>query len=369
MKASRWISIVAAVGIGGERRRPGGGRALADAAGQNACNCSPDWKVFATGLTNPRHIRVGPDDLLYVAEAGVGGTQLAPADCPLDNAFNQTAPYMGGLTGRVSRIHRDGRVETVAEGIASVVDGTAEVLGTSDLAWIGRTLYVMTEGGGCTRGLPNAPSGILRVNRDRSLTYVADITAFIRANPVEMEPVCGEFGDCEPDGTPHSMVAVGPYLYVVEANHNSILRVDPRNGHIRRLHDLSTLDPAPIGIVRRGGHALIGTFDGDLLGMRLFGGPVSYLRSGYNPIVDLIFFRDRLHLLETFTAANPWTGNAGQVIRRNRDGSSTSIVTGLNFPIGLAEWLGDLYVSQNGYFQGPVEGTGEIVKIRCRGRR
>ena len=70
------------------------------------------------------------------------------------------------------------------------------------------------------------------------------------------------------------------------------------------------------------------------------------------------FFRDRLRLLETFTNAAPWTGNASQVIRRNRDGSSTPIATGLNVPIGLAEWRGDLYVSQNSYFQGPVEGNG-----------
>jgi hypothetical protein len=367
MKLHRWTSLAAGAAVWAASVVGfGTGRSLADGS---EGHCSPDWTVFASGLTNPRHIRVGPDDLLYVAEAGIGGTQLAPPDCPLDNAFNQTAPYMGGLSGRVSRVHRDGRVETVAEGIASFVDGTGEVLGTSDVAWIGRTLYVLTEGGGCTRGLPDAASGVLRVNRDRSLSYVADVTAFIRANPVEVEPVCGPFGDCEPDGTPHSMVAVGPYLYVVEANHSSILRVDPRDGTIQRIHDLSALDPAPIGIVRRGDHALIGGFHGDLLEMRLLGGPVRSLQSGYNPIVDLTFFRDRLHLLETFTNAAPWTGNAGQVIRRNRDGSSTPIATGLNVPIGLAEWRGDLYVSQNSYFQGPVEGTGEIVRVRCRGRR
>jgi hypothetical protein len=331
--------------------------------------CDAEWTVFATGLTNPRHIRVGPDGLLYVAEAGVGGERLAPASCPLDNMFNQTAPYKGGLTGRVSRVHPNGRVETVARGIASFVDGTAEVLGPTDVEWIGDTLYVLTEGGGCTRGLPNHPAGILRVGRDGTPRYVADVTAFIRANPVASEPVCGPAGDCEPDGVPHSMVAVGPYLYVIETNHNSILRVDPRSGDIQRLHDLSVLDPAPIRIIRRGDAALIGTFDGDLLEMGLFGGPVSFLQSGLNPVVDLTRLEGRLFLLETFTWAEPFAGNAGRVLRRGKDGALETIASGFNFPIGLAHWRGDLYVSQNSYFQGPVRGTGEIAKIRCRDRR
>ena len=33
--------------------------------------------TFATGLTNPRHVRAGPGGALYVAEAGIGGDQLA----------------------------------------------------------------------------------------------------------------------------------------------------------------------------------------------------------------------------------------------------------------------------------------------------
>ena len=36
-----------------------------------------DVAAFASGLTNPRHVRFGPDGQLYVAEAGVGGDQPA----------------------------------------------------------------------------------------------------------------------------------------------------------------------------------------------------------------------------------------------------------------------------------------------------
>jgi hypothetical protein len=308
---------------------------------------------------------VGPDGLLYVAEAGVGGDR-EPTCTPADNMFNGPA-YRGGLTGRVSRVHRDGRVETVAEGIASFVDGTSEVLGATDVAWIGRTLYVLTEGGGCTRGLPDHPAGIVRVNRDRSVSYVADLTAFIRSHPVEVEPLCGPAGDCEPDGVPHSMIAVGGYLVVVETNHNSVLVVDPRSGRVARLHDLSVADPAPIRIIRDGHRALIGTFDGDLLEMSLLRREVSFLQSGFNPIVDLTRLRGKLHLLETFTV--PWTGGTGRVLRRSPDGSSVEVASGLNFPMGLAAWRGDLYVTHNSFFQGPVEGTGELLRIRCRPRK
>lgn len=44
------------------------------AATVRAQTCStPNWTVFATGLTNPRNIRIGPKGDIYVAEAGVGG--------------------------------------------------------------------------------------------------------------------------------------------------------------------------------------------------------------------------------------------------------------------------------------------------------
>jgi hypothetical protein len=244
------------------------------------------------------------------------------------------------------------------------VDGTSEVLGTSDVAWIGNTLYALTEGGGCTRGLPDHPSGILRVDGNGSLEYVADITAFIRSHPVEAPPLCGKTGDCEPDGVPHSMIAVGGLLYVVETNHNSVLRVDPGDGSVERLYDMSVKDPAPIRIMHKGAGALIGTFDGDLMKVGLARRAVSFLQSGFNPVVDLVDFRGSLHLLEPFTV--PWTPETGRVIRRDQDGAVTEIAAGLNFPMGLAEWGGDLYVSHNSFFQGPVPGTGEIVKIACQ---
>ena len=75
----------------------------------------PSVTTYATGLTNPRGLTFGPDGKLYVAEAGTGGT-LTPrggADCPID--INVFSPYTAGFSGRVVRVRRDGKQETVPE--------------------------------------------------------------------------------------------------------------------------------------------------------------------------------------------------------------------------------------------------------------
>jgi hypothetical protein len=324
--------------------------------------------TFATGLTAPRHVRFGPDGNLYVAEAGVGGTEPAVATpgCELvDNMFSQDGPYKPGFTGRISRILPNGTRQTVATGLPSVVDNTGDALGPSDLAWLGGTMYVTLEGGGCSEGLPDHPAGIAQVNADGTWEIVADVSAFVRANPVESEPACGPDGDCEPDGVPHSLLAHGRYLYVVETNHNSVLRVDPKTGTIARMYDLSVQDPAPIVLTRKGNTYYLGGFDGLI---QTFGhdfGAIQTFDEGFGPIVELEFAKGRLHVLETFGAETPWTPGTGQVIRLETDGTRTTIADGLEFPIGMAQGLGGaLYVSTKSYGQGEgVEGAGEIVRI------
>ena len=118
-------------------------------------------ETFATGLTNPRHVRFGPDGLLYVAEAGIGGNQPATTCPPVDNMFTQDGPYLAGFSGRISRIRRDGTRETVADRLPSSHDGLGDGFGPSDVAWIGRTMYAVIEGGGCSRGLEDHPAGII----------------------------------------------------------------------------------------------------------------------------------------------------------------------------------------------------------------
>ncbi len=326
---------------------------------------NPNWTVFATGLTNPRHIRMGPDGHLYVAEAGTGGDQLQTCDWP-GNFFTVPGPYMGGFTARISRILPSGERQTVADGLPSARDGFGDALGVSDIAWIGHDMYALVEGGGCTRGLPDHPAGIVRIDQDGSYSYVADITAFIRANPVASEPPCGPDGDCEPDGVPHSMIADGDRLLVVEANHSSVLQVDPRTGAVVRLYDLSIEDPVPIVLTRRGAHYLLGGFAGLIHGFDRRFGPITLEGEGFGPIVEMSYVRGRLHVLETFGLETPWTPETGRVVRANANGTTTSVACQLDFPIGMAARGHDIFVSTVSYGQGPVEGLGQIVRIDLR---
>ena len=328
----------------------------------------PNWTVAATGLTNPRLVRIGPDGLVYVAEAGVGGDQLQTCDWP-GNLFTVPGPYRGGFTARISRILPNGRRQTVADRLPSFVDGFGDALGATDIAWIDGQMYALIEGGGCTRGLPDHPAGIVRIFKNGSYKYVADITSFIRANPVANEPLCGPEGDCEPDGVPHSMIVHGDTLLIVETNHNSVLQVNPKTGAIRRIYDLSVEDPAPIILTERAGWFFLGGFDGLIHAFTRRGhgfGPIHQIGSGFGPIVDMTFVRGRLHLLETFAAETPWTPGTGRVLRHDRDGNAI-VACNLDFPIGMARKGNHLYVSTVSYGQGPVEGLGKLVRIDLDG--
>ena len=96
-------------------------------------------------------------------------------------------------------------------------------------------MYALLAGAGCSHGHTDVDNGIVRVNNDGTTTQVADLSAFIKANPVaNPDPA-----DFEPDGTWYSMVAARGELYAVEPNHGEVDRVDPWTGAIRRVVDVS----------------------------------------------------------------------------------------------------------------------------------
>jgi hypothetical protein len=178
-------------------------------------------QVIASGLRNPRGFTWGCDGALYVAESGLPGAEPT------------------NFTGRVSRV-KHGIRETIVDNLPVSVGAGGDTVGASDVAFIGKRLYVSISAGPA-HGHPDFPGGVYRVKKG-SIKLVANTDKFNVANP----PL-----DCADCGTPadelsntFSMIAHNCKLYLVDANKDVINVVDPNAsslGRIARFADFSPL--------------------------------------------------------------------------------------------------------------------------------
>ena len=329
--------------------------------------------VFASGLNNPRGLEWGPDGNLYVAEGGAGGTTSTTAD-QCTQVKPPIGPYKGGFSADILRFAPDGTRSVVAGGLPSDQSAPPRNFqsGVADVAFIGHTLYALEAGAGCSHGHADVDNAILRVNANGTTTQVANLSAFIKANPVAQP----DEDDFEPDGTWYSMVPFHGDLYAVEPNHGEVDQIDPWTGTVSRLVDVSAtyghIVPTAIAFGGLfGGFALgnLGTFpvvpgSSQLMRVTPWGG-ISTVRTGFTTILGLDFdLWGNLYVLESMTAAGP-PGPAqlgtGKIVRINFFGGTSTIATGLSFPTGMTIGPdGALYVSNLG-FAGP--GAGQILRI------
>ena len=264
-----------------------GGRITAQEASPVPDPSGPGYVVVASELTSPRGFTWGPDGTLYVALAGSGGPNAATEAAPTTDAIG---PWTGGPTAAVVSI-TGGCPVAVATGLPSSIDATGGILGTDDVAFLGGELYVAVDGGGTVHGNPDQPSGIYRV-ADGAATVVADLSAWVRANPVAAVPP-----DYDPDAAGYRMVAdeAGGMLWVLDPNSGQVISVTP-DGTIARVADLSAQHPVPAAIVAD---------------------PEGGVYVGY-------------------LTAVPFPDGASMVVHVARDGTVTDVWTGLTVVTGLA---------------------------------
>ena len=328
--------------------------------------------VFATGLNNPRGLKFGPDGNLYVAEGGIGGADSTEGCC--EQVIPPVGPYTGSVTGsRISKIDANGVRTTAVDNLpSSQTSATTGNLtsGAADIAFIGETLYILLAGAGCSHGVsqvPEMPNGLLRVNADGTTELIANLSAFVKANPVA-HPNPGDF---EPDGTWYSMIALGDTLYAVEPNHGELDKITA-SGQISRIADISASQGhiVPTALAYHGNFYVgnLNTFPvvpGSSKILKITpSGNVTVAIEGLTTVLGLLFDgRDRMYVLETSTAPGDPTPFTGKVIRVDRSGHQTEIASGLFFPTGMTLGPdGALYVSNVGFGPPPVR-LGEILRI------
>jgi len=326
-------------------------------------------KVFATGLNNPRGLTFGPDGNLYVAEGGIGGTDSSTTCAQV---LPPVGPYKGSADGsRISRINHAGVVSTYVDKLPSSQTSPLQnslVSGVADVAFVGKTLYAIFSGAGCSHGVPSIPNAVIKVKPDRSWSILANLSEFQMANPVaNPEP-----DDFEPDGTWYSMINVDGNLYAVEPNHGEMDRITT-SGAISRIIDISASQGhiVPTAMAFYQGNFYVGnlsTFPAVLGVSSVYkitpGGQISVYATGFNMILGLAFDQlGGLYVLEN-TTNNPFpTPGTGDIVRIDPSGSKQVITSGLNLPTGMTFGPdGKLYVSNWG-FGPPAIGGGQVLQI------
>jgi hypothetical protein len=324
--------------------------------------------VYAMGLNNPRGLKFGPDGKLYVAEGGTGGTN-STTGC--DQVIPPIGPYTGSQTGsRISVIDSNGVRTTVADNIpSSQTSEGALVSGVADIAFVGNTLYGLLAGAGCSHGVTGIPNGIIRGNSDKTFTMVADLSAFLKANPVAQP----EEDDFEPDGSWYSLINVNGDLYAIEPNHGELDKITTA-GAISRVADISATQGhiVPAAMAFHDGNFYVGnlrTFPIVSGSSKIYritpSGQVTPVVNGLTTVLGVAFDdRGRMYVLEN-TTNNPFpTPGTGRVLRVDTNGAFEVIASGLFLPTGMTFGPdGRLYVSNVGFGPPPV-GLGQILAIQ-----
>jgi hypothetical protein len=346
---------------------------------------SSNATIYASGLQSPRGLKFGPDGELYVAEAGTGGTVSTVNVCPKTQVLPPIGAYLGGSTGRISKLDKSGNRTTVASGFPSSLAAEGDLQGVADIAFLNGVLYAVTAGGGCSHGNATSPNIIARVDtKTGSWKPIANLSQFVQSHPAAYPDVA----DFEPDGVFYSLIAYDNRLYTLEPNHGQLFS-SSASGDLREEVDISMQQGhiVPTSIAAKDGKFYIGNLglfpitpeSSKIMSFNIGACPWPFLfgfgcgdephkprlsgsRYGFTTVVAVDFGPDGLLYALELNDAPGFPGppfGVGKVVRLNRAGDIEDVATGLSLPTGMTFGPdGYLYVSNFG-----AAPTGQILRI------
>lgn len=296
--------------------------------------------TVTSGLVNPRGIAFAADGSLDVA---VGGT--------------------GDMDAGVARIV-DGCPRPIVIGMPTYRIVFNAPTGVADVAILDDQRYLLLSGGDIDRG--DAPNGLYRYDDSGNTQLVANVSAFIRDNPVAEKP-----GDFDTDGQPYALLPMGDAFWATEGNSNQLLRLG-LDGAVTRVVDLSAGHPIPTGMAPApDGGAYVGFLtkipyaEGGARVVQISPeGAQREVWTGLSLVTALAV--DGNGTLYALEMATDFDGNdpdsirpgTGRVVRQTGPDTFEEVITGLTFPIAMEFGPdGALYVATPGFSADNGEGT------------
>lgn len=289
-------------------------------------------QLLTSGLLGASGATIGPDGALYAVE---------------------------GAVGKVTRIDlRNGRKRTFAEGLPPAFEFVG-IGGAMDVAFIGRTAYVLTTLVGQFGG---PADGIYRVNSRYDVEPIIDLGTFSRDNPPATPFDLS-------DGVQFAMLPVGDGFLVTDGHHNRVLHAT-LGGGISVLKQFDNI--VPTGLAGSFGTAYMGQLGavpnppeaGKVLAIGLLDPETDQppVASGVSMIVDVEMGPDgTLYALSQGDLGSdvpgaPAAPDTGRLLKVRGDGTFKILAEKLNWPTSLNfSACGDALV---------VTLTGDVLRFR-----
>jgi hypothetical protein len=309
-------------------------------------------ELLASGLAGTIGGTVGPDGALYVPQSALGEiTRIDPKTGAMTTfASGFPPPAIPGVPGGVFDV---AFVGDAAYALVTLVDAPDFLNGA---------------------GLPDTGfNGIYRIDDPTSPTLLVDLGEFSRNNPPP--PLFFYF---LPEGVQYALEAAGDGLLVSDGHHNRILHVD-LDGGVSTIRQYGNVVPSGLDLFRGqvflaetgaiteitgapGTYEEIGEVSAFDLGDPMDAGPVAAgismavdVQSGPGNSLYALSQGTWNPALDSSAAGAPALPGTGQLLRINRDGSTSVLLDRIDLPTSLHFAGGIAYV---------VTLTGDVWKIR-----